>query len=516
MAALPPAPGGPPLVPPAPVPHVLVLGNTVIAPGISTDDSLIQILHWIGFRTAAQQNLIVADCFDSFDSLRMLTDKDIRQMSSEFSSRTPVARRIIFGTNRTKFLKAVTHWVQDFYRVSETPTIVGLNEPTFKSALQCSLSRTSIRKTLSDASSITSKAADPGPLKSEKQWKEWEEKFVNYLRCQVGSDGVPLNYVIRENDAPDTATVHPDFVSKTIACAPLQGEYYDADRLAVFNMLVSFTTGQASGDWIKTTIRYADGRRSMAALKAHFAGEGNATRNVAEADRLKETLHYKSERAMPFETFLTQMQKMFNIYEKEGEEILEDQKVRLLFKKVQHKDLDTAKSALQAQQTMGNALTYLTCANHLSARVSELPEYLSKNRNISGVGTRDSNGGDGGNEGDNIGIYNADGTIRTGHISNWKSLSNDDRDLVKKARISKKRNSTKNGNVKGGNSDKNTMKQLKSQNSKYKRQIKALKRSSADNDDKVSDGEAEDGIDAGDQFGGKNSRKKKKKVGFND
>jgi hypothetical protein len=434
-------------------------------------------------------------------------------MSTEFSNRTIAGGRIIFGTNRTKFLKAIAHWVQDFHRVSENPTIVGLNELSFKSELQRSLSRTSIRKTLSDSASITSKAADPGPLKSEKQWKEWEEKFINYLRCQVGADGVPLNYIIRSNDAPDTTTAHPDFVSKTIACAPLQGEYYDADKLAVFNMLVSFTTGQASGDWIKSTTRYTDGRRSMAALRAHFAGEGNATRNVAEADRLKETLHYKSERGMPFETFLTQMQKMFNIYEKEGEEILEDQKVRLLFKKIQHKDLETAKSALQAQQTMGNALTYLTCANHLSARVSELPEYLSKNRNVSGVGTREGSGGDGGNNGDSVGIYNADGTIRTGHISNWKSLSNDDRELVKKARISKKRNSTNSGNVNGGHSNSNTMKQLKSQNSKYKRQIKALKRSSDNADSKESDNEDEE-LDAGDQFGGKNSRRKTKNVNF--
>ena len=500
----------------APQPYILVLGHTNIAQGINANDSLIQILHWIGFRTAAQQAAIVADCFDSFDSLQMLSEKDVHQMSTDFSGRTVANGKIIFGTNRTKFLKAVAHWVRDFNRVSESPTIVGLNESSFKSALQRSLARTSIRKTLSDSASITSKAADPGPLKSEKQWKEWEEKFINYLRCQVGSDGVPLNYIIRSNDAPNTSNDHPDFVSKTISCAPLQGEYYDADKLAVFNMLVSFTTGQPSGDWIKSTTRYSDGRRSMAALRAHFAGEGNATRNVAEADRLKETLHYKGERAMPFETFLTQLQRMFNIYEKEEEGIPEDQKVRLLFKKVQHKDLESAKSALQAQQTMGNALTYLTCANHLSARVSELPEYLSKNRNVSGLNTREGSGGSGGNGSESVGIYNTDGSIRTGHISNWKSLSNDDRELVKKARNNKKRNSTKGGDGKGGNSNNNTIKQLKSQNSKFKRQIKALKRSSTNDDSKESDEDNDDELDAGDQFGGKNARKRKKNVGFKD
>ena len=40
-------------------------------------------------------------------------------------------------------------------------------------------------------------------------------------------------------------------------------------------MIVSFTVGQPSGDWIKDTLKYSDGRKSMNALRTHFAGEGN-------------------------------------------------------------------------------------------------------------------------------------------------------------------------------------------------------------------------------------------------
>ena len=69
------------------------------------------------------------------------------------------------------------------------------------------------------------------------------------------------------------------------------GEYFEADKLTVFNIIIAFTTGQPSGDWVKATHRYADGRRSMKALRDPFAGEGNATRNISEADRLKESLH---------------------------------------------------------------------------------------------------------------------------------------------------------------------------------------------------------------------------------
>ena len=92
---------------------------------------------------------------------------------------------------------------------------------------------------------------------------------------------MPLLYVIRENDQPDNTGNHPDFVTETVACAQLTGEYYMADRTSVFNMIVSFTTGQPSGYWIISTLRYYYGRRSMEALRRHFSGEDNATRNLA-------------------------------------------------------------------------------------------------------------------------------------------------------------------------------------------------------------------------------------------
>ena len=47
---------------------------------------------------------------------------------------------------------------------------------------------------------------------------------------------------------------------------------------------------------------------------------------------------------------------------------------------------------------------------------------------------------------------------------------------------------------------------MKEQNQKYKRAIKSLKRSNTDD----VDNDAEEDLDAGDQFGGKASKKKKK------
>ena len=97
----------------------------------------------------------------------------------------------------------------------------------------------------------------------------------------------------------------------------MDGEYYAADSLPVFNMVVSFRSSQTSGEWIKTTMKKSDGWRSMEALRRHLSGEGTATRNIEEVERLNESLHYKSEREISFEIFITQCQNIFNIYIKE-------------------------------------------------------------------------------------------------------------------------------------------------------------------------------------------------------
>lgn len=100
--------------PPEPETHQPVTGAATIAEGISEADTMIQILWWIGFRTNAQTTLIYDDGVDGWNSIRMLTKEDIDAMAKSFAGRTTQNGRIIFGTNRTKRLRAVANWVQDF------------------------------------------------------------------------------------------------------------------------------------------------------------------------------------------------------------------------------------------------------------------------------------------------------------------------------------------------------------------------------------------------------------------
>ena len=238
--------------------------------------------------------------------------------------------------------------------------------------------------------------------------------------------GVPLLYVIREEPLP-IPEGHDNFVDKCIACAPLIGAKFKAVTRQVYQLIIASVQGEQSKEWIKAKMKKQDGRIDFQCLLAHFEGEGNTSRRIAEAERLRDNLFYKSERAMPFATFLSKLQHMFNIYKEEEEEYSEAAKFRVLMEKIQHSLLESAKSALKVQQTLqADAVTFTAAANHMAAEVSKMPEFHATRRNVSFAGT--VKGG--------TSIYGSDGKINTGFHKDWKSLSKEERDKVLAARAS--------------------------------------------------------------------------------
>ena len=70
-----------------------------------------------------------------------------------------------------------------------------------------------------------------------------------------------------------------------------------------------------------------------------------------------------------------------------------------------------------------DTVTHATVANHLSVAVSELPDYLSHNRNVSGVtGKQSSN--------DSHNNYDANDTISTGNHTDWNTMGPENRKKV--------------------------------------------------------------------------------------
>ena len=274
---------------------------------------------------------------------------------------------------------------------------------------------------------------------------------MNYLSTIPGSYHVPLSYVVREQEDPDhDRDFGDDFVSEMIAYVPLHGAHFRADSRRVHHLLKNYLVAETAEQWIKNMEPHADGHRDMLTLREYYSGEGNTSWHIATAKRMREGLHYKNERSLAFSIFLDRMQKMFNIYKEEGLAFTENAKLRELFKRVHHPQLQDTVKALKVRFDM-EGITYTQAANHLTAAVLELPEYhLTRKVSVSSSGTPRIRGGGGSSHNSNIkrkggmqalnkGILMSDGSVFTGYYPNWSDLSKEDKQCVLDLRNKKKK-----------------------------------------------------------------------------
>ena len=468
------------------------------------------VLQTIGFANDDERVSIRAAGLEQFEDFRYLTEKDIRDMAEEFGKRTMANGRIVFGLGRTKKLIGAMHWVQDCYRSNDPPESVAFNEQ----ALYEALSLSQVRKADIDLVATNAKAVEPGKFKDERKWPEWEKAFANYLAVIPGVTGIPLSYVIREHDVPENGREYSSLTDRMIARASLQGQFFVADAKRVHNLLLGFLQGENTENWIRSVARYQDGRREMEALRRHYAGEGNSTRRIADAKQIQQSLHYKSERALSFSKFLDSLQRMFTIFEDEGEPLTERAKVDELLTRVQNSALAAAVAQLRYQlNTTG--VTFTVAANHLNSEVSQTPDYRISRR-VSATSTNSTNGRSGGRGGGRGGRGNGRGNYGRGRggksgrgdrvekttyysPAEWEKLSFEERDRIRKERDKK----GEPGGMKRSISEMTT-KQLTTA------LISSIQKASAIEEVKEDTTSKKASSNAGDSFGGRESAKRAK------
>lgn len=192
----------------------------------------------------------------------------------------------------------------------------------------------------------------------------------------IDMNGIPLSYIVRDNDNRDYKIILLNFIKECIACSPITSADYHADCKTAHQFIVSFTTELTSKDQFKPVLNSKNGRVSIKAPRDYCSGENNVKRRIAEADQFKENLQYKNEHGLTFETFLVKFQKSYNIYAQHGEGMTEG--VEFLH----HIGLESAVEATTVKITIKSAgtETYTTVTNHISTAISELPDYISRNR----------------------------------------------------------------------------------------------------------------------------------------
>ena len=130
---------------------------------------------------------------------------------------------------RVKYSLCIMQWAQDEICCSHTASPTRISDSKeYNPLLGIALDDT-IRK-----------AADPVKFKDKCTWPKWEVIFENYLSKIPGVNGVPLSYVVWDQVAPDrTKDFQGNFISKTIACAPLSSTNFQSDTRKVHQLLTN-------------------------------------------------------------------------------------------------------------------------------------------------------------------------------------------------------------------------------------------------------------------------------------
>jgi len=463
-----------------------------------------QALHTCGFQDPVINQRIRDDAFQTWEDFKILTEKDISELSDQYAKRTQNEGRVHFGLQRTKRLKGLMHWAQDCYRCGETPDINDFNLDEANSALM----RAKARKDMKDSKEKVDK---PSPLKGGNEFVKFISQLENYLESIIGVNGVPLKYIIRQEVQPGLQEQFDSYHQKVIATAPLQGVYFSEDARTVHRLIAELTHGLPSEEYIKQLKRKANGRMDVLALKAHYLGVGNTTRRVAEADALVLSLHYRSEKSQPFEKFLDKFQLMCTIFFENGEEKSDQEKRRMIFEMCK----DASDEAFQISlghlkyKSRRDEVNFSDVINDLTTTISESKKARSRfisdtTSSKSGRGSQESNHGRGFSGRGGRGRGGRGG--RSGNVEEekpntdyytkeeWYKLSFEERDRILALREEERKGSEDEA------PSKRVIESLKSQ-------IEALETKMEERDEEKKD----DGTHSGSAFGGKAEAERKKR-----
>lgn len=249
----------------------------------------------------------------------------------------------------------------------------------------------------------------------------------------------------------------------------------------------------------------------MLRLKAHYQGEGNSSRRIYVAESMWRNLHYKSERALPFATFISKAQKMLNIYYKNNEPKSEGAQVRWLLDQIKDSSLQATIASLNIdveKDPEHKIWDFQKCANHIASQIRKADPADTKM--VSGVQVKPPSTRKG---------IQKDGEVFTGTYSpqEWRALSPEERSAVFTAR------SHKQGGVnqadRGKFSAHHQTKKFRTLAKRLKNQekiIASLKRRSSTSDLEIDEqGDEEPANDAGNAFGGRAGKVNKKKQKLN-
>ena len=146
-------------------------------------------------------------------------------------------------------------------------------------------------------------------LEAAGQWNCWVVELESKLKMVVGAQGIPLSYLIRENDAPNQ-TERNTWEENAVCAVPLTWILYNQDNLTVHNIVLrNIADSSHAFTYVKLYIKKDNGITDIKALRSRYENVAMQEQYVSEAKCTIETIQYRNEISMTFEKFVRKLVK---------------------------------------------------------------------------------------------------------------------------------------------------------------------------------------------------------------
>ena len=245
-------------------------------------------------------------------------------------------------------IKAFCQWAKDQLRTGMDPSSTPFPVDRSRELMARAETHDQFVKNHSSARSATS----PKDFDKGIKWEDWSPTFMNYLNSIPGRDGIPLSYIIRDNDAQDH-TPNTNFLDDYVMGAPLIGVSYEMDARKVHAFIQARIMGNDEAEAaIKPHETSNDGRKDWKALKEQYEGSGVYAFDITKAEEDLHSMIYTGEKrpTMYWTLFETRLNRAFHMLAKvEGVAYSDAMKLRKLLKNVQCDWLQGQKNTVKGE-----------------------------------------------------------------------------------------------------------------------------------------------------------------------
>jgi hypothetical protein len=446
--------------------------------------------------------------------LEAYTSDEIREAIKGFKTLSNQADRFNLTALATKRITQLALWVKDRVRLDQAVSFPnGTSNEDFNTEIAQSQQREDIRKTRKKAAeSLATLKVDP-ILKSSAGWEVWLDAIRAALTVAYGEKGVPLLYVIREDEA-STYPIGTTWEELAIAATPLGGLKYDADRQTVHLFILNNVAEDSDAyAYIYPLIGRNNGRLDMMALSDRYENDATIQARVNQANKTWDVLVYKNERAMSFETFCKKLTKTLQHFDKAGRAKHNGDVIDWIWSHVQSTELSQLLSALKVSQSL-NPRTPLEILHEIAKEIPNISKGSNFQPRVSEVGQTSGFTFDG--DAPANGAHNNEGKLFCGsyHPNRWFSDElkpfRDEITKIRQENPGHRGNKSMKGNGKQsgkqtGKQVRRKVQQLKKSNEALNRKLSALK-AKVEEETSTATGTNETPADnAGDAFGGRDS-----------